>query len=78
MSIIEFEIKNPRKKLEFYEQLHKENITRIEKLRKEKKHLKEVIEKANNGLITLIQIIMEQPSKNVEEDNYLLSRLESI
>lgn len=39
---------------------------------------KEVIEKANNELITLIQIIMEQPSKNVEEDNYLLSRLESI
>ena len=44
MSIIEFEIKNPRKKLEFYEQLHKENITRIEKLRKEKKQLKEVID----------------------------------
>lgn len=40
--------------------------------------LLEVIEKANNELITLIQIIMEQPSKNIEEDNYLLSRLESI
>lgn len=40
--------------------------------------LKEVIEKANNELITLIQIIMEQPGKNVEEDNYLLNRLESI
>lgn len=40
MSIIEFEIKNPRKKLEFYEQLHKENITRIEKLRKENQQLK--------------------------------------
>lgn len=39
---------------------------------------KEVIEKANNELITLIQIIMKQPSKDVEEDNYLLSRLESI
>lgn len=44
-----------------------------------KEHLcKKVIEKANDELITLIQIIMEQPSKNVEKDNYLLSRLESI
>lgn len=40
--------------------------------------LQQKIDKANNELITLIQIIMQQPSKNVEEDNYLLSRLESI
>lgn len=50
----------------------------INNLQQENQRLKEVIEKANNELITLIQIIMEQPSKNVEEDNYLLSRLESI
>ena len=47
-------------------------------LQQERDFYKEVIEKANSELITLIQIIMEQPSKNVEEDNYLLSRLESI
>ena len=47
-------------------------------MKKENKDLKEQIDKANNELIILIQIIMQQPSKNVEEDNYLLSRLESI
>ena len=35
-------------------------------------------EKGLNKLITLIQIIGEQPSKNVEEDNWLLNKLESI
>lgn len=40
--------------------------------------LKQRINKANNELITLIQIINEQPSNNKEEDNYLLGRLESI
>ena len=50
----------------------------MKSLIKENKDLKEQIDKANNELIILIQIIMQQPSKNVEEDNYLLSRLESI
>lgn len=50
----------------------------FKKLQQENTQLKQQIDKANNELITLIQIIMEQPSKNVEEDNYLLSRLESI
>lgn len=40
--------------------------------------LQQRIDKANNELITLIQIINEQPSNNKEEDNYLLGRLESI
>ena len=53
-------------------------IKDYERLQQENTQLKQQIDKANNELITLIQIIMEQPSKNVEEDNYLLSRLESI
>ena len=61
MSIIEFEIKNPRKKLEFYEQLHKENITRIEKLRKENKQLKEVIDELKDRItIKLVRYINEK------------------
>ena len=36
------------------------------------------IDKVEDELITLIQIIGEQPSQNVEEDNWLLGRLESI
>lgn len=35
------------------------------------------IDKTINNIITTIQIIGEQPSRNVEEDNYILSKLES-
>ena len=37
-----------------------------------------LIDKVNNDLITLIQTIMEQPSQNEEQDNWLLGRLEAI
>lgn len=61
----------PIEDIKFYEQINDE-------LEKENQQLKERIDKANNELIILIQIIGEQPSNNVNEDNYLLSRLESI
>lgn len=51
---------------------------RYYKEKRKNKQLKEVIEKSNNELIILIQIINEQPSRNVKEDNHLLSRLENI
>ena len=70
---------------ENYERIYNENCILREKhkindidLLDENYKLKEVINKANNELITLIQTIMKQPSKNVEEDNYLLNRLEII
>lgn len=56
-----------------------ENYKKIyEHLYQENQQLKEVIEKANNELITLIQIIMEQPSENAVDDLWLLNRLEGI
>ena len=75
------ENKQLQEKLDKYE--NPEDMTLMymwcnEKAKDKIKQLKEVIEKTNNELITLIQIIMEQPSKNVEEDNYLLNRLEII
>ena len=77
MSIVEFEIKNPKKKLEFYEQLHKENITRIENLRKENEKLKGVIEtyeiliKANNinNWNELKRWLKETGKISLEQDN---------
>lgn len=41
------------------------------------KELQQRIDKAINDIQTTFQIISEQPSRNVEEDNYILSRLES-
>lgn len=41
------------------------------------KDLQQRIDKAINDIQTTFQIISEQPSRNVEEDNYILSRLES-
>ena len=38
--------------------------------------LQERIDKAINDIEITIQIINEQPSRNIEEDNYILSRLE--
>lgn len=38
--------------------------------------LQQRIDKAINDILTTFQIISEQPSRNVEEDNYILSRLE--
>lgn len=39
--------------------------------------LRQRIDKAINDIVITFQIIGEQPSRNVEEDNYILSRLES-
>lgn len=38
--------------------------------------LQQRIDKAINDILTTFQIISEQPSRNVEEDNFILSRLE--
>ena len=38
--------------------------------------LQERIDKVINDIEITIQIISEQPSRNIEEDNYILSRLE--
>ena len=53
--------------------LRKEN----DRLWKQKLEYIDRISKAITDIETTIQIIKEQPSKNVEEDNYILSRLES-
>lgn len=39
---------------------------------------KAIVDKANNELITVIQIILEQPSNDPIEDRWLLDRLEAI
>ena len=46
-------------------------------LLKENKDLQQRIDKTIGDIVTTIQIIGEQPSRNVEEDIYILSKLQS-
>ena len=52
---------------EAYKQLEKENLD-----------LRRRIDVGINALTITYQIVAEQPSRNVEEDNYILGRLESV
>lgn len=82
------ELENETKFLENYKKLQQEKRQLEERVKTLKdtqlKQLNiiqkrdEIIDKANNELIVLIQIIMEQPSKDAVDDLWLLNRLESI
>lgn len=55
----------------------KERINMCKNINRKNKELNKRIEKAIEFIYITYQIISEQPSRNIEEDNFILSRLES-